>query len=117
MTVSPSYRTYVLEQLQVIGPVVAKAMFGGVGLYREGFFFGLMDDDSLYFKVDESNRGDFEQAGARPFQPFGEQSYSMQYYEVPADVLEDRALLSAWAKKALATARKSAAANKKKRPR
>ena len=36
MAVSDSYKVYVLEQLQVVGPVVAKAMFGGVGLYREG---------------------------------------------------------------------------------
>jgi len=75
MAVSDSYRVYVLEQLQVVGTVTAKAMFGGVGLYRDGMFFGLIDDDTVYLKVDDSNRADFERAGSRPFQPYGEDSY------------------------------------------
>jgi DNA transformation protein len=116
MTVSDSYKAYVLEQLQIIGAVTAKPMFGGIGLYRAGSFFGLMDDEALYFKVDDSTRGDFEEAGCQPFRPYGEGSYSMQYYEVPAEVLEDRSALREWAEKAVAVARKSATA-KKKRPR
>ena len=116
MSVSDSYKAYVLEQLEIAGSVTARPMFGGIGLYRTGIFFGLMDDDVLYFKVDDSTRGDFEQAGCRPFRPYGEGSYSMQYYEVPADVLEDRATLTEWARKAVAVARKSATA-RKKRPR
>jgi DNA transformation protein len=113
MAVSTGYKAYVLEQLQGAGPVIARAMFGGVGLYRGGVFFGLIADDSLYLKVDDSNRADYEQAGARPFQPYGEKSYSMQYYEVPADVLEDRAQLIEWTAKALAVARGSATAKRK----
>jgi DNA transformation protein len=116
MAVSESYKAYVLEQLQIIGPVIAKAMFGGIGLYRAGTFFGLMDDDALYFKVDDSTRGHFEDAGCQPFRPYGEGSYSMQYYEVPADVLEDRPVLREWAEKAVAAARKGATAKKKRPP-
>src|SRR5918996_5350328 len=97
MAVSPSFKAYVLEQLQVLGPVTAKPMFGGIGLYASGVFFGLIDDDSLYLKVDESTRAEFERAGCRPFQPYGENSYSMKYYEVPADVLESRPMLTEWA--------------------
>ena len=53
MAVSDGYKSYVLDQLQMVGAVTAKAMFGGIGLYRAGVFFGLMDDDALYFKVDD----------------------------------------------------------------
>ena len=116
MPVSESYKTYVLDQLHIIGLVTAKAMFGGIGLYRGGTFFGLMDDDVLYFKVDDSTRGNFEDAGCKPFRPYGEGTYSMQYYEVPADVLEDRSALKEWAEKAVAVAKRSATA-KRKRPR
>jgi DNA transformation protein len=116
MSVSENYKAYVLDQLQVVGPVTAKAMFGGIGLYRAGMFFGLMDDDALYFKVDDSSRGDFERAGCQPFQPYGEGSYSMQYYEVPADVLEDPSALKEWAEKAVAVAKRSTTP-RKKRPR
>ena len=35
MSVSASYKTYVLHQLQVGGTIVAKSMFGGNALYFE----------------------------------------------------------------------------------
>jgi DNA transformation protein and related proteins len=116
MSVSDTYIAFVLEQLGTSGPIKAKTMFGGVGLYRGGIFFGLIDDDVLYFKVDESTQREFQQAGSQPFRPFGSESYSMRYYEVPADVLEDGAMLAQWAEKAVAVARKSATA-KAKNPR
>lgn len=115
MPVSPSYRTYVLEQLQGTAPTVARSMFGGVGLYREGIFFGLIAEDCLYFKVDDSNRPEFAAAGSAAFRPYGESSYTMQYYEVPAHVLDDRVLLGEWAAKAVAVARQSATARRKHR--
>jgi DNA transformation protein len=115
MSVSESYKTYVVEQLEAAGRISAKAMFGGVGLYCEGLFFGLIAGDTLYLKADDSNRGDFESAGSRPFQPFGEGSYSMSYYEVPPDVLEDRTLIGVWARKSMAVARGSTTARKKRR--
>ena len=114
MAVSDSYKTYVLEQLQELGSVAARTMFGGVGLYHQNLFFGLMDDDTLYFKVDDSNRQDYEGAGSTAFRPYGD-SYSMHYYEVPVDVLDDRAALKDWALKALAVARSSATAKQKRR--
>jgi DNA transformation protein and related proteins len=105
MAFTAEYREWVLEQLRLLGPVTARSMFGGVGLYHDGLFFGLIDDDVLYLKVDESNRGDFEAAGTGPFRPYGDQQ-AMQYYEVPAEVLEDPPELKAWAEKSLAVARR-----------
>jgi DNA transformation protein len=116
MAVTPSYRTYVLEQLQVLGSVTGKPMFGGIGLYAGGVFFGLIADDSLYFRVDETTRADFERAGSRPFQPYGEKSYTMKYYEVPPDVLESRATLTEWATTAVAVAKKTTARKKPRSP-
>jgi DNA transformation protein len=114
MAVSESFKTFVLEQLRASEPVTSRAMFGGVGLYCRGAFFGLIAEDVLYFKVDDSSRREFEQAGSRPFRPYGEESYSMQYYEVPADVLEDRERLSTWREKAVAVAQRSATAGSRK---
>ena len=116
MPVSEQYLDYVVDQLGCIGEIIAKKMFGGVGLYHEGFFFGLIASDVLYFKVDDETRQDYKNVGARSFQPYGEESYSMSYYEVPADVLEDTDILRAWARKAVdAAARKSCSRKKKKR--
>lgn len=105
MGVSASFRTYVLEQLgRVLPAVAARSMFGGLGIYSTGFFFALVDDDVLYFKVDASNRADYEAAGVGPFRPFGDTGGAMQYYEVPGDVLDDAERLGGWARKALRVA-------------
>jgi DNA transformation protein len=108
MSVSDSFRAFALEQLQrTIPDVRARSMFGGVGVYAGDLFFGLMDDDILYFKVDDSNRGRFEERGMGPFQPYGDGGEVMQYYEVPADVLEDVDLLASWVEASVAVARKA----------
>jgi len=108
MSVSPSYRTFVLEQLGRCGlRVRARSMFGGVGLYADELFFALVADDALYFKVDDSNRPDFEARGLEPFRPYGEQGEEMGYFRVAEDLLEDPEALRAWADKAVGVARRA----------
>lgn len=106
MAVTAGFRAFVLEQLQVAGPVTARAMFGGVGLYCEGCFFALIADDVLYLKVDDVTRPEFERAGSGPFRPFGGDTHVMQYYELPPEVLEDRTALREWARAAIGVARR-----------
>jgi DNA transformation protein and related proteins len=103
MPVSKEYLTYVLEQLSGLARVTSRRMFGGIGLYCDGVFFGLIDDDTLFFKVDDSNRGDYVSRGMAAFRPFKDKpGLSMAYFEVPADALEDRDELAAWARKSVA---------------
>ncbi len=109
MTVSEGFIVFVLDQMDSIGFVHHRRMFGGVGLYFEDLFFGLLADDAVYFKVDESGRNRYEKAGAEPFRPYGEGSVSMSYYEVPPEVLEDRDELRVWALEAIAAAGRKAA--------
>jgi DNA transformation protein len=82
-------------------------MFGGVGLFQDGLMFGLIADDVLYFKVDDSNRGDYQKAGMGPFRP-RKKSPAISYYQVPIDVLEDRETLAQWAHRSFAVARQKA---------
>jgi DNA transformation protein len=108
MTVSPSFRTFILDQLgRSVHGIRARTMFGGVGIYGGEFFFALIADDTLYFKVDESNRPDFETRGMGPFRPYGEDGEVMQYYRVPDDLLEDPEMLGQWAGKAIVVARRA----------
>ena len=113
MAVSESYRGFVLEQLQLVMPVTAKPMFGGVGIYAERLFFALIAEDQLYFKVDDTTRPDFERLGMEPFRPFGDDS-AMGYYEVPADVVEDTVQLAAWMKRALDVSAKAKEGKRKR---
>jgi len=109
MSLNKEFVRFVLDQLSPLGPVSSRAMFGGAGVYLNGTIFGLIAYDTLYLKVDDSNRGDYEDAGMEPFRPYEDKVSQMSYYEVPVDVLEDRDDLSDWARKALAVAKKGAA--------
>ncbi len=117
MAVSASFRAYLLEQLGAIRPVTSRPMFGGLAIFAEGRTFALVADEVLYFKVDDSNRPDFEAAGRGPFLPFGDPARPMQYYDLPEEVLEDPDLLAAWMAKAIAVAaRAKPKAKRKARP-
>ena len=108
MPVSPSFTTYVVEQFGRGGLTVRdRGMFGGVGMYAGDLFFALIADDTLYLKVDDSNRPDFESRGLGPFRLYGEGSEGMHYFRIPDDLLEDPDELRAWADKAILVARRA----------
>jgi len=107
MSVSAEYQGYITEQLAIVGYIVAKRMFGGVGLYADGIFFALIDDDTLYLKVDDTNRPDFEEAGMDAFRPYADKTRVMQYYQVPVEVIEDRDELFNWSMKSVAAQKTS----------
>jgi DNA transformation protein and related proteins len=107
MSVNPSFRSFVLDQLARATPSVRdRAMFGGVGIYSGELFFALIADDTVYLKVDDTNRPDFVARGMEPFRPMGMEGEVMQYYGVPEDVLEDPESLKPWVEGALAAARR-----------
>jgi DNA transformation protein len=117
MAVTASYRAFIIEQLSRILPGVRdRSMFGGVGVYSSDFFFALMDNDTLYFKVDDVTRGDFEAIGMGPFRPFGEGGETMQYYEVSAELIEDQDALREWSLRAVAVARRAKVRRPRRKP-
>lgn len=116
LRVSEGFRTFVLDQLEPVGDVTPKAMFGGVGLYCRGVFFGILAGDVLYLKVDETNRPDFERGGSKPFTPYADRAGSMQYWAVPLGVLESAPELARWTRKAIAVAERAGASPSKVRP-
>lgn len=112
MPVSASYREYVADQLSALGQVTIKRMFGGAGLYFEGRMFGLLDDDTVYFRVDDETRSEFIARGMGAFHPVRSdpKKVSLNYYQVPAEVLEDSEQLVAWAERAVKASRSPTAA-------
>lgn len=104
MAVSDSYLTYVLEQLDGVRGVVTKRMFGGVGIYSGETFFAVIDNDTLFFKVDETLAVKYRERGMPPFAPIPGQKPMMGYYQVPPEVLEDPDGLAAWAKDSIKVA-------------
>jgi len=97
--------TYVIELMQAIGPVRARRMFGGHGIFIDELMFGLVADGTLYLKADNETENDYRERGLDAF------SYNkkgkvlrISYYQVPAEALEDSEEMNAWANKAYATA-------------
>lgn len=114
MSVSEEYLSYVVDQLACLGRVEPRRMFGGVGIYFKDLFFAVIADDCLYFKVDDSNRPDYQAAGMGPFRTYDGKETVMSYFEVPAEVLENRDRLRDWAQKALAAVRTHKITRKRK---
>src|SRR6202023_3887081 len=105
MAVTEDFLQYVLEQLAGVGHVTPRRMFGAVGLYHDERFFGIIAGDTLYFKVNDSNRRDYEARGMDRFRPYADRpQLSMTYYEVPADILENADECVTWARKSAAIA-------------
>jgi DNA transformation protein and related proteins len=115
--VTTSYVSYVVDQLAELGKVTAKRMFGGTGLYFEGRFFGLIDDDVLFLRVDDESRSAYvarEMAAFRPVRSKPELSSSN--YQVPSGVLEGAAELVVWARRAVVAAGRPTAGKRKRAP-
>ena len=105
MSVQDQYLAYVLEQLAGLGALRSNRMFGGVGLYSREIFFGLIDDDTLFFKTDESNVAPYRERNMPKFMPFPDRPEAvLGYHQVPADVIEDAEQLVDWARKSVEVA-------------
>lgn len=96
---SNSFRDFVLEQLAALDGLRCKRMFGGYGLYSGEQFFGIVYDGRLYFKTNKDTLAEYLACNAVVFAP-SEKQILKNYREVPVDILEDKAQLQHWARKA-----------------
>jgi DNA transformation protein len=122
MAVSPEFRAFLEDQIGRVAPVRSRLMFGGLGLYSADLFFGIVDDDILYFRVDDATRPRYAKRRMKAFDPMGTPMNG--YWQVPPDVIEDADELASWVQEALEVAervgkrpkrRKSAAKKKGRR--
>ncbi len=103
------FHAYIMnEVLQDFEGITSRAMFGGWGIYKNGLFFALIADGQLYFKVDESNKRDFEKKNSTQFvyQMKNGKEQKMNYWEIPVDVLEDSTELNNWVEKSFEVAKR-----------
>lgn len=102
------FATWVSDQMQCIGPVTVRSMFGGYGLFLEGLMLGLIADDVLYLKVDTQSKADFLQEGLQPFEyARNGKPFAMSYFEAPESVFDDQEIMRDWASKAYEAALRS----------
>jgi DNA transformation protein and related proteins len=116
MPMRPEFRDYLLELFERFGPIRIKAMFGGFGLYSGDIFFGLVADERVYLKVDDTTRGDFEAEGKTHF-TFKLKSGdigAMSYYEIPDRLYDDPDDLALWTRKAVDVALRAASSKSRR---
>ena len=115
MSVSASFKEFLIEQMAGFGPVTIRPMFGGAGVMRDGLMFALIDDEVLYLKVDETSRAAFVAENLPPFvYSRKDQKIDMSYFRVPERCLDDADEMAKWCRVAYGAALKAAA---KKKPR
>ena len=117
MAVTAAFDGFVCELLAGLGEVRTRRMFGGLGLYRGGLFFGLADDEAVYIKADAANEAAFVAAGCPLFTYPGRSGevLTMRYRRLPDAAMDDAEEAVRWARLGVEAAAR-AKASPKRRP-
>ena len=120
MPVSEHYIEFIHDLLADFEPLRIKRMFGGAGVYSGDLFFAILAEDTLYLKVDDGNRREYEALGIQPFSYVRKDGRmaTMSYYPVPSEILDNPDALTPWARQAIDAAQRGAArqATRRRKP-
>ena len=111
MVASDSFAEFLREQLAPLGRVTLRRMFGKTGVFCDGAMLGMVLDNTLYFRVDAQNQDAFQEAAAFPplnYEKQGEM-IDLAFWRAPERLFDEPDELVAWARLALAAARRVAA--------
>ena len=111
MVASAAYAEFLREQLAPLGRVTLRRMFGKSGVFCDGVMFGVVTDNTLYFRVDDENRETFREAEAFPPLNYAKKGVmiDLSFWRVPERLFDEPEELIAWAQAALAAAHRVAA--------
>lgn len=110
MPASSAFLDFLLDQLQPLGPVATRRMFGCTGLFQHGRMFAVVTPAGrVYMKADAANLEHFTRQECQPFiyRSRGK-DVTLGYYEPPETVLDDQDDLLHWAQLGLAAAARAA---------
>lgn len=99
------------EALEPLGHITHRAMMGAAVLYCDGIVFALVDDEALYFKVDDISLPVWDEAGLPPFVFIAKdgETVAMRYRRAPDDVYDDADAMRDWARLGIEAARRAPA--------
>jgi DNA transformation protein and related proteins len=111
MVASDGFTEFLREQLAPIGRISLRRMFGKTGVFCNGLMFGMVNEDTLYFRVDDGNRDLFREAASAPPLNYAKrgQTIDLSFWRAPERLLDEPDELIVWARAALAAARRVAA--------
>jgi DNA transformation protein len=110
MVASASFAEFLREQLAPLGRVTLRRMFGKTGVFCNGLMLGMVTENTLYFRVDDDNRAAFAEAASAPPLNYAKQgrTIDLSFWRVPERLFDEPDELVAWARAALAAARRVA---------
>ena len=111
MVASDSFAEFLRDQLAPLGRITMRRMFGKTGVFCDGAMLGMVTDDTLYFRVDDLNRAEFKEAECFPPLNYEKQgsAIDLSFWRAPDRLFDEPDELVAWARLALAAARRVAA--------
>jgi DNA transformation protein len=98
---------FIRELFAQFGPVTVRRMFRSAGIFADGLMFGLINDGTIYLKVDDGSIPDFEREGSQPFTYTRSKRagrVELPYWRLPERLYDDPEELAAWARRAFAIA-------------
>lgn len=102
------------EVFSDFGPINIRRMFGGYGIYHDGLMFGLVAEDTLYLKADDTTKQQFTDKELTPFEyDKGNKKVQMSYYLAPEEIYDDPDEAVYWARLAYQAALSSKSTRKK----
>src|SRR6202049_1333676 len=118
MVVSDSFAEFLREQLAPLGSVTTRRMFGKTGVFCDGGMLGMVTENTLYFRVDDDNRVTFKEAESFPPPNYAKSgaTIALPFWKVPERLFDEPDELVAWARAALAAARRVAAKRERTAP-
>jgi DNA transformation protein and related proteins len=110
MVASASFAEFLTEQLAPLGRVTMRRMFGKTGVFCDGVMLGMVTDNTLYFRVDDHNRAAFEEAASFPPLNYRKKGsiIDLSFWRAPERLFDEPDEFVAWARLALAAARRVA---------
>ena len=69
MVASESFAEFLREEFAPLGRITMRRMFSKTGVFCDGLMFGMVADDTLYFRGDDDSRAAFK--AAQSFPPLG----------------------------------------------
>ena len=119
MVTSPEYAEFLRGQLAPLGPITVRRMFGKLGVFCDGVMLGMVRDDSLYLRVDDGNRAEFEEARSSPALNYKKKGklIDLSFWCLPDRLIDEPDELLKWARAALEAAKRVASQRQKTAPR
>jgi DNA transformation protein len=105
------FESFVQDLLSGLGSVRIRRMFGAAGVYAGEVMFALIDDETLYLKVDSTMKAELQAEGSVGwvYSRAPGRWEDTAYWRLPEAALDDPDEAVAWARRSLAVAEAKAA--------